>query len=124
MGKTVDILISPPAAFLIFLVFFSVFYVLAGRISAAGKASQGKVTAYACGEDIPGFKFRFGFKMFFLVALFFTIMHVAALVVATVPGGPLNFLGIVYLTIVFLGITALVIREKQSEEDFSDRRPE
>ena len=51
----------------------------------------GKLETYACGEDMPGTKVQFGYRLFFFIALFFTMMHVAALVVATVPSGTIAF---------------------------------
>jgi hypothetical protein len=38
------------------------------------------------------------------------MMHVAALVVATVPKGPLVYFGIFYLGMIFLSILALITR--------------
>jgi hypothetical protein len=68
------------------------------------------LTTYACGEDIPGIKVQFGYRLFFFVALFFTIMHVAVLVVATVPSGKVIFFAIFYLLMIFLSIMALIRR--------------
>ena len=51
------------------------------------KDEGGKLAQYACGEDVPAQKFQLSYKLFFYAALFFTMMHVAALVVATIPGG-------------------------------------
>ena len=42
-------------------------------------------------------KLQFGYRLFFFIALFFTMMHVAALVIATIPGGKIVFFGIIYL---------------------------
>jgi hypothetical protein len=45
------------------------------------------------------------------VALFFTIMHVAALVIATVPTGKIVLFAVLYLAVIFLSIMALVTRD-------------
>ena len=52
------------------------------------------------------------YKLFFYAALFFTMMHVAALVIATIPGGSpvLALAGLVYLVMIVLSITALILR--------------
>ena len=106
----IDILISPPLAFLVFLVLAFLIYALGSRLAPKLKKEGGKLTTYACGEDIPGVKLQFGYRLFFFIALFFTMMHVAALVIATIPGGKIVFLGIVYLVMIFLSILALVTR--------------
>jgi len=108
----IDILLSPPCAFLIFLMVSWIVYGFVSRIAPRGEKSAEKLSTYACGEDIPGSKFRFGYRLFFAVALFFTMMHVATLVVATLPkAGPIVFFGFVYLAMVFLAVMSLVTRE-------------
>jgi len=52
---------------------------------AKGGAGGGKRKAYACGEDIKENRVQPNYSQFFPFAFFFTIMHVLALVVATVP---------------------------------------
>jgi NADH-quinone oxidoreductase subunit A len=111
MNNTFNILLSPPIAFVIFLALFYLLYLLGGLVSPKIKKVGGKLATYACGEDIPGFKIQFGYRLFFFVALFFTMMHVAALVVATLPSGPLVFFGVFYLGMIFLSIMALITRE-------------
>jgi len=106
-----DFLISPPVAFLIFLAVGYLLYVLGSRMAPKMRKEGGKLTTYACGEDIPGVKLQFGYRLFFFIALFFTMMHVAALVLATIPGGKIVFFGIIYLVMIFLSIMALVTRD-------------
>ncbi|MFA5645662.1 MAG: hypothetical protein WDA18_04820 [Candidatus Ratteibacteria bacterium] len=105
-----NILLAPPAAFIIFFAIFYSIYRIAGTLAPVGKDSAGKTTSYACGEDIPGFKMKFGYKQYFFMALFFTMMHVAALVVATVPKGPITYFGLLYLGMIFFSVIALITR--------------
>jgi len=112
MQQPLDILLSPPVAFLVFLAVFTLLYWIGGRMAPKANAVGGKRTTYACGEDIPGTKIQFGYRSFFMIALFFTMMHVSALVVATLPGGPIVFFGIFYLGMIFLSVLALMTREK------------
>ena len=106
----IDILLSPPLAFLIFLGLCYLLYIVAGRLAPKVKKVGGKLTTYACGEDIPGYKVQYGYRLFFFIALFFTMMHVAALVVATLPAGPMAFFGVFYLGMIFLSVLALITR--------------
>jgi len=106
-----DFLISPPVAFLVFLVVGYLLYVLGSRLAPKLKKEGGKLKTYACGEDLPGVKLQFGYRLFFFIALFFTMMHVAALVVATLPSGPIAYFGLFYLGMIFLSVAALVTRK-------------
>jgi len=106
-----DFLISPPVAFLVFLVIGFLIYALGSRLAPKLKKEGGKLATYACGEDLPGVKLQFGYRLFFFIALFFTMMHVAALVIATIPGGKIVFFGIIYLVMIFLSIMALITRD-------------
>lgn len=108
--NAIAILISPPVAFVLFLAAAYLLYLLGKRMAPKLTRVGGKLTTYACGEDIPGTKVQFGYRLFFFVALFFTIMHVAALMIATVPAGKIAFFAVLYLAVIFLSIMALVTR--------------
>jgi len=105
-----NVLLSPPVAFLIFLGFAGLVYAFGKALGPKLTKVGGKLATYACGEDIPGVKVQFGYRLFFFVALFFTIMHVAALVIATVPAGRIALFALFYLVIIFLSVLALVTR--------------
>jgi NADH:ubiquinone oxidoreductase subunit 3 (subunit A) len=105
-----NILISPPAAFLIFLAFFGGLYWFGSRMAPKLKKVGDKLSAYACGEDMPVQKIQTGYRLFFSVALFFTMMHVSVLVVATTPHGSLALIGLFYLLMIFLSVMALITR--------------
>lgn len=108
--KGIDFLISPPVAFVLFLGVAALVYLLGKRMAPKLNRTGGKLTSYACGEDIPGTKVQFGYRLFFFIALFFTIMHVAALMIATVPAGKIVWFAVLYLAVIFLAIMALVTR--------------
>ena len=112
MKNWIEIFLSPPLAFLVFLAIFYIIYFLAGRLAPKLSAVGGKLKTYHCGEDIPGGKPQFGYKLFFFIALFFTMMHVAALVVATLPAGPIAYFGLFYLGMIFLSVMALITRNQ------------
>jgi len=105
-----QILLSPPVAFFLILAASILLYLLGKRMAPKLTRTGGKLTSYACGEDIPGEKIQFGYRLFFFVALFFTIMHVAALVIATVPAGKIALFAVLYLAVVFLSVLALITR--------------
>ncbi len=109
--KGLDFLLSLPVAFVLFLAAAGLLYGLGRRMAPKLNKVGGKLTSYACGEDMPGAKIQFGYRLFFFVALFFTIMHVAALVLATVPAGKIVLFAALYLAVIFLSIMALVTRD-------------
>ena len=63
-------------------------------LSVVTPRGSGKGKAYACGEDVKENRVQPDYSQFFPFAFFFTIMHVLALVVATVPSGSVSATGI------------------------------
>jgi len=106
----IGILLSPPIAFVIYLAAAFGLYALGKGMAPKLTGVGGKLTTYACGENIPGVKVQFGYRLFFFIALFFTMMHVAVLVIATVPDGTIAFFAIFYLVMIFLSVLSLVTR--------------
>ena len=105
-----DILLSPPVTVLLFLAVFGMVYWLGSRFAPQFVKVGGKTATYSCGEDLPASKIQVSYRLFFYVALFFTIMHVAVLVVATIPSGSLALIGLIYLVMIFLSVLALITR--------------
>jgi NADH-quinone oxidoreductase subunit A len=106
----IGVLLSPPVAFLFFLAAAIALYGLGKGMAPKLTKTGGKLSTYACGENIPGVKVQFGYRLFFFIALFFTMMHVAVLVIATVPSGKITFFALFYLVMIFLSVMALVTR--------------
>jgi NADH:ubiquinone oxidoreductase subunit 3 (subunit A) len=82
-----NFLLWPPVAFILILVVALLQLKGLSIFSAVAKAGSigGKRKAYACGEDVKENHAQPNYSQFFPFAFFFTIMHVLALVVATVP---------------------------------------
>ena len=102
-----DILLSPPLAFAVGLGLAYLVYLFGRAVGARPQPSAGKLEPYACGEDFHPEKFEFGYRRFFIAAIFFTVMHVAVLTIATVPGGPYAFRALGYLVIIAASISIL-----------------
>jgi len=97
-------LFVPPFDFLILLAVIALLAWLAGGLSARGKQSAGKGEPYACGQEVSTGRIQPNYDEFFPFAFFFTIMHVAALIIGTIPAGA------VWLAVPFIAIAALAIR--------------
>jgi NADH:ubiquinone oxidoreductase subunit 3 (subunit A) len=87
MGTDIGkLLLSPPAAFIIVLAAsFGISYLFSRLSLRPGQHFKDEGEPYACGE--PGYDkaARPDYSTFFPFAFFFTIAHVAALMMATVP---------------------------------------
>ncbi len=100
-----NILLSPPVAFIALLVFILLITYLSKFMAAKGTVSAGKEEAYASGEDFKMHKVQPDYSQFFPFAFFFTIMHVVALILATVPK-EISLMAFVYI---FIALLALLI---------------
>lgn len=105
-----DMLLSPPVAFLIFLLLTGLLYG-AGRLLAGPTREAGmKRTTYSSGEEASREMAAPGYRPFFVVALFFAILHLGVLVLAVggisaaTAGG-----AAIYLVGLMLALLALIL---------------
>jgi NADH-quinone oxidoreductase subunit A len=107
-----ELLLLPPFVFIILLIVSLIISLGFSKLAFKGHASTGKMKQYACGEDIPVLQLRPDYSQFFQFALSFTIMHVVALILTTVPRGFTSGYGIamVYILSAFVGLLILFRR--------------
>lgn len=105
-----ELLLSPPVAFALFLLVGFLLLIFGSMLAAKGGDAGAKYTQYACGEDVKAQRVQPDYAIFFPFALFFTIVHVTALVMATLPTGNIALMGILYLTGVAVALYTLVAR--------------
>lgn len=103
------ILLSPPIAFLLFMLVGCGLYALGRRMAGAPVPEPMKDEPYACGEEFQAQRFQFGYQLFFIAALFFTVMHVAIMTIATVPSGLGAYKAIAYLAVISISIYILYV---------------
>jgi NADH:ubiquinone oxidoreductase subunit 3 (subunit A) len=109
------ILLSPPIAFLLFMLVGYGLYALGDRMAGVPAKDadpyndQMKTEPYACGNEYEAQRFQFGYQKFFIAALFFTVMHVAIMTIATVPSGAGAYKAILYLAVIALSIYILYV---------------
>ena len=100
----------PPIAFGIVLLAVLGFSTILSRLTFRGKTRTGGVTEpYACGEEASTQMIQPNYGQFLPFAFFFTILHVVALMIATVPVetlATLAFAGLYVLGAV-VGLTVL-----------------
>ena len=101
-----NILLTPPIAFLIYivLVFGIVWF---GRVLAGPeKPNPIKSSVYGSGEEAPTYLAAPGYRPFFMIAFFFAILHLGMLVLGS---GGLNTTAIVYMVGLILALVALIL---------------
>jgi NADH:ubiquinone oxidoreductase subunit 3 (subunit A) len=101
-----SVLLYPPIAFLIYLAVAACIS-LAGRVLAGpGRPSEMKSSLYSSGEEAPISRAVPGYKPFFLVAIFFAILHMGVLMLGTGTPSPILVL---YLAGLMLALVALIL---------------
>jgi hypothetical protein len=81
-----ELLLSPPIVFIMIMaaaIFFA--FVLSKLSLKPKKIPEGLTKEYSCGEDIKTHMIQPDYTQFFPFAFYFTILHVVALMIATVP---------------------------------------
>jgi len=102
-----ELLLTPPIAFLIYISFVTLLMYF-GRLLAGTKhpTSPEKTSIYASGEAGPLVPSAPGYRQFFIVALFFAVLHLGILIVGS---GPLTPRMGVYLGGLIFVLLALIL---------------
>ncbi|MDD2773959.1 MAG: NADH-quinone oxidoreductase subunit A [Elusimicrobiales bacterium] len=98
-----DYILVPPAAFLLALLLAWLFSRLTAGFRHADIEAEGKNLPYACGEDVSSQKAEPEYGAFFPFAIFFTLLHVAGLMIATwsgASGAGAALGGLIYLAVI------------------------
>lgn len=108
-----EILLSTPAAGCLFLALAYGLYRLGGVLAAKGEEHPGKRQPYACGEDLLPPEAQLSYRAFFQLALMFGLLHLATLVISTLPpGGASHRIALVYLSSISVSVLVLERAEK------------
>ena len=105
------ILFSPPGAFIITFFAVAILARVCASFAAGRRKNQAEAKkAYACGEDFKGHFIQPDYSQFFPFAFFFTILHVVALVIATVPAETVEIfaIAVVYVGAAIIGLLILL----------------
>ncbi len=97
---------SPPIGFAIYLAATALLLVVAGAMSARGKASALKTSIYGSGEAAQRGVASPGYRPFFMTAFFFAILHLGVLIVGS---GGFTLVTGVYLIGLILSLVALAL---------------
>lgn len=108
-----ELLLSPPVVFIVVMltaIFFA--YVLSKLALKPKNVPAGLTKEYACGEDIKTHMIQPDYSQFFPFAFYFTILHVVALMIATVPMATMQtfLIAVVYILGAIVGLFVLYKR--------------
>jgi NADH:ubiquinone oxidoreductase subunit 3 (subunit A) len=104
---------SPPVAVVAYTLVVVALYGLGDVLSEKGAASVDKHLPYTGGELPTRSRDAYRYHAFFRLALLFVILHVAALVVSTLPtGGGFHRAALIYLAGVAVSVVVLMGREE------------
>lgn len=98
--------LSPPIAFLVYLALVGLIYTFGRALAGASDPSAAKSSLYTGGEAHHRPAGAPGYRPFFIMALFFAILHLGVLMIGT---GWLNWMTVVYLVGLTLALVALVL---------------
>ena len=101
-----NILLTPPFAFLIYIPLAFAIYLIGRGLAGKGNPSIMKSSLYGSGEEAPKTLAAPGYRPFFLVAFFFAILHLGILVLGT---GTLDDSMLPYLIGLILALVALIL---------------
>lgn len=102
------LLFTPLFAFLVFLAVAYLIYRMGGAMGPKPKhQSRHKLSTYACGEEVEGGKVQQSFTLFH-IAFIFTVFHIAAMIIATIPEGDNALYGLLFIIGLLIATAALV----------------
>lgn len=101
-----EVLLTPPLAFVIYLLLAGALSLLGRRLAERGKISPLKASTYASGEASPTRPAAPGYRPFFVIALFFAILHLGILILGSGFATPITG---VYLAGLMLALLALIL---------------
>ena len=104
------LLCSPAVVFPLILLASIVLVYLCGKLSfRGGKHTLAETSSYACGEDTYNNKAQPDYSNFFSFAFFFTLAHVATLIITTAPAESLRVLAITAIYIAAGGVGLYIL---------------
>ncbi|MCS7060739.1 MAG: hypothetical protein RMN25_06185 [Anaerolineae bacterium] len=101
-----EIILTPPIAFVLYVALVGVLFGFGRLLAGETKPSPLKSSTYASGEEAPAAPAVPGYRQFFAVALFFAVLHLGVLILATGAG---NVVMLVALAGFMLALLALIL---------------
>lgn len=100
------VLLSPPFAFVLYLALVGILSGFGRLLAARGTHSEGKLATYSGGEEAPTTGAMPGYRGFFIIALFFAILHLGVLMLGSSSFQPIAG---VYLIGLIVALLVLIV---------------
>jgi NADH:ubiquinone oxidoreductase subunit 3 (subunit A) len=100
------ILFTPLVAFLIYLALVGLLSLFGKKLAGPSTYNSVKSSTYSSGEEAPTGVGVPGYRPFFVVALFFAVLHLGVLVLGTGFSSPVT---VIYLVGLMLALLALIL---------------
>lgn len=101
-----DFLLIPPVAFLTYIILVGALSGLGRMLAGRGSPNGTKSSTYAGGEAAPERMAAPGYRPFFVVALFFAILHLGVLMLGSSGA---SWTAVLYLGGLLLALLALIL---------------
>jgi hypothetical protein len=99
-------LLFPPIAFLLYMVLVGILSLTGRSQSASSPATEFKSTTYSSGEANPNVHTAPGYRQFFIIGLFFAVLHLGILMIGS---GGLTLVAGIYIVGLILVLLALIL---------------
>jgi NADH:ubiquinone oxidoreductase subunit 3 (subunit A) len=101
-----EVILTPPIAFLIYIPLVMLITWLGRQLAGPQVEDPAKKSSYGSGEKAPTIAAAPGYRPFFLVALFFAILHLGMLVLGI---GNLSWHHAIYIIGLSLALVAMIL---------------
>ncbi|PID85345.1 MAG: hypothetical protein CSA11_05745 [Chloroflexi bacterium] len=101
-----SVLLMPPIAFILYIVLVGILSGLGKLMAEPNSPSAEKTSSYTGGENLPVKVGVPGYKPFFVIALFFAVLHLGVLMLGSAIVSPISIL---YLGGLILALLALIL---------------
>ncbi len=101
-----QIILTPPLALIIYFVLVALLFGFGRILAGRAKPSTEKSSTYGSGEAAPTTHSMPGYRGFFMIALFFAVLHLGALMLGSSFISPIV---LIYLVGLMLALIALMV---------------
>jgi NADH:ubiquinone oxidoreductase subunit 3 (subunit A) len=108
-----EVIFAPPTAFLIYLVFAMSIARFGRALAGPEKPTPRKVSQIAGGEPALGEMVAPGYRPFFLIALFFALLHLGVLLLATADSS----VALIYMIGLICSLMVFILEFRRREHD-------
>ena len=101
-----QVILTPPVAFILYIALVAILFGIGRVLAGKGKPSEEKSSIYASGEASPLTRSLPGYRGFFVIALFFAVLHLGMLLAGS---SGLTLVTAAYIVGLILALVALIL---------------